>query len=243
MTKFVKIAAIAAAALAAVPAVAAPVGVTGAPPSASARIIKPLTLTATGALDFGTIVMNGVTATRTVTLNADTTISCATELVCAANGTVPTYNVTGTQGQLINIIKNTSVLNGSNGGTLTLTPVGHARQFGRAGRRFRHRRLDRHRPDHGRRRLHRHRRRPGRLQLSQTEPGRSRPASARGPPERSGGPFCCAPRDGALPEGLWLAQNKPFPVNVPSETDTSELPVMTLATAPRVSGGSAKTCK
>ena len=126
MTKFVKIAAIAAVALAATPALAAPVGVTGAPPSASAKIIKPLTLTSTGALDFGTIVMNGVTANRTVTLNADTTITCATELVCAANGTVPTYNVRGTNNQLVNIIKNTSTLNGSNGGTLTLTPVGQA---------------------------------------------------------------------------------------------------------------------
>jgi len=126
MTKFVKIAAFAAAALAAAPAVAAPVGVTGAPPSASARIIRPLTLTATGSLDFGTIVMNGVTANRTVTLNADTTITCATELVCAANGTVPTYNVRGTQGQTVNIIKTASTLNGSNGGTLTLTPVGAA---------------------------------------------------------------------------------------------------------------------
>lgn len=126
MTKFAKIAAIAAAALAAVPAVAAPVGVTGAPPSASARIIRPLTLTATGSLDFGTIVMNGVTANRTVTLNADTTITCATELVCAANGTVPTYNVRGTQGQTVNIIKTASSLSGSNGGSLTLTPVGAA---------------------------------------------------------------------------------------------------------------------
>lgn len=126
MTKFVKIAALAAAALAATPAVAAPVSVTGAPPSATARIIKPLSLTATGSLNFGTIVMNGVTADRTVTLNADTTISCATELVCAANGTVPTYNVRGTQGQTVNIIKNTSSLTGSNGGSLTLTPVGAA---------------------------------------------------------------------------------------------------------------------
>jgi hypothetical protein len=126
MTNFVKIAAIAAAALAATPALAAPVSVTGAAPSASAKIIKPLTLTATGALNFGTIVMNGVTANRTVTLNADTTITCATELVCAANGTVPTYNVRGTNNQLVNIIKNTSTLNGSNGGTLTLTPVGAA---------------------------------------------------------------------------------------------------------------------
>lgn len=126
MTKFVKIAAVAAAVLAATPALAAPVGVTGAPPSATARIIKPLTLTATGALDFGTIVMNGVTANRTVTLNANTSITCATELVCAANGTVPTYNVRGTNNQVVNIIKNTSTLTGSNGGTLTLTPVGQA---------------------------------------------------------------------------------------------------------------------
>jgi hypothetical protein len=126
MTKLVKIAALAAAAFAAVPAVAAPVGVTGAPPSASARIIRPLTLTATGSLDFGTIVLNGITANRTVTLNDDATITCATELVCAATGTVPTYNVRGTQGQTVNIIKNNSTLTGSNGGSLTLTPVGAA---------------------------------------------------------------------------------------------------------------------
>ena len=126
MTKFLKIAALGAAALAATPAIAAPVGVTGAPPSASARIIRPLTLTATGSLDFGTIVLNGITADRTVTLNDDATITCATELVCAATGSVPTYNVRGTQGQTVNIIKNDSTLTGSNGGTLTLTPVGAA---------------------------------------------------------------------------------------------------------------------
>ena len=126
MTKFLKIAALGAAALAATPAIAAPVDVTGDPPSASARIIRPLTLTATGSLDFGTIVLYGITADRTVTLNDDATITCATELVCAATGSVPTYNVRGTQGQTVNIIKNTSTLAGSNGGTLTLTPVGAA---------------------------------------------------------------------------------------------------------------------
>src|SRR5678816_1710151 len=104
MTKFVKIAAVAAAVLSAAPAVAGtPVGVTGAPPTATARIIKPLTLSATGALNFGTIVMNGVTANRTVTLNADTSITCAAELVCDANGTVVTYNVRGTNNQLVTI--------------------------------------------------------------------------------------------------------------------------------------------
>jgi hypothetical protein len=126
MNKFAKIAAVAAAALAATPALAAPVGVTGpgGPPSASARIVRPLTLTSTGALDFGVIVLNGITADRTVTLNPDTSITCAVELVCDLNGTVPTYNVRGTQGQTVNIIKTDSTLTGSNGGTLLLTPVG-----------------------------------------------------------------------------------------------------------------------
>ena len=49
MTKFVKFAALAATMLVTTPALAAPVGVTGTPPTATARIIKPLTLTPTGA--------------------------------------------------------------------------------------------------------------------------------------------------------------------------------------------------
>lgn len=123
MTKFVKFAALAATVLATTPALAAPVS-SATPPSATARIIKPLTLTSSGALNFGTIVMNGVTANRTVTLNDDTTITCATELVCAANGAVPTYNVRGTNNQVVTIIKTATTLTGSNGGSLTLTPVG-----------------------------------------------------------------------------------------------------------------------
>jgi len=128
MTKFVKFAAVAAAVLASTPAFAGtPVGVAvGSEPVATARIIKPLKLSATGALNFGTIVMNGVTANRTVTLNADTTITCATELVCDLNGTVPTYNVQGTNNQVVTIIKTPTTLTGSNGGSLTLTPVGQA---------------------------------------------------------------------------------------------------------------------
>ena len=127
MTKFVKIAAFAAAALAAVPAIAAPVGVTGAPPSATARIIRPLTLTATGSLNFGTIVMNGVTANRTIALSDANVVDCAggsAEVVCSGVTSVPTYNVRGTNNQVVTIIKTASTLNGSNGGTLTLTPTG-----------------------------------------------------------------------------------------------------------------------
>ena len=129
MTKFVKFAALAATMLATTPALAAPVGVTGAPPTATARIIKPLTLTSTGSLNFGTIVMDGVTANRTIALSNLNVVDCAsgsTEVVCSGTTSVPTYNVRGTNNQVVNIIKTASTLNGSNGGTLTLTPTGAA---------------------------------------------------------------------------------------------------------------------
>lgn len=128
MNKFAKLAAVAAAALAATPAIAAPVGVTGAPPSASARIIRPLTLSATGSLNFGTIVMNGVTVNQTIALSNANALSCGdgVEVVCSGTTSVPTYNVRGTNNQVVTIIKNASTLTGSNGGTLTLTPTGAA---------------------------------------------------------------------------------------------------------------------
>jgi len=129
MTKFVKFAAVAATLLATTPALAAPVGVTGAPPTATARIIKPLTLTSTGSLNFGTIVVDGVTANRTIALSNLNVVDCAsgsTEVVCSGTTSVPTYNVRGTNNQIVTIIKTASTLNGSNGGTLTLTPTGAA---------------------------------------------------------------------------------------------------------------------
>lgn len=129
MSKFLKIAALAATAFAAVPAMAAPVGVTGAAPSATVKIIRPLTLTATGSLNFGTIVLNGVTANRTVTLSAGNVLTCGgtTELQCSGTTSVPTYNVRGTNNQVVTILKNASDLTNANDGTkLTLTPVGQA---------------------------------------------------------------------------------------------------------------------
>lgn len=130
MTKYVKIAALAAAMLATTPAVAAPVS-SATPPAASARIIKPLTLTSTGAMDFGTIVIpsGGVAANRTISLDDTGVIAdCggAVDTVCSGVTSVPTYNVRGTNNQTVTIIKNASTLNGSNGGTLTLTPTGAA---------------------------------------------------------------------------------------------------------------------
>lgn len=130
MTKFLKIAALAATVFATTPALAAPVGVTGAPPAASARIIRPLTLTSTGSLNFGTIVLNGVTANRTVSLSSGNVLDCGAstgELQCSGTTSVPTYNVRGTQGQVVTIIKTASNLTNANDGTtLSMTPSGAA---------------------------------------------------------------------------------------------------------------------
>jgi len=103
--------------------------VTGAAPSATVKIIRPLSLTATGSLNFGTIVLNGVTANRTVTLSAGNSLTCGgtTELQCSGTTSVPTYNVRGTNNQVVTILKNASDLTNANDGTkLTLTPVGQA---------------------------------------------------------------------------------------------------------------------
>ena len=126
MTKFLRmtclVASVAATALTAAPAAAAPVGATT-PANARARIVKPLTLTATGELYFGTIVIPaaGVTATRTIAvtnLNVRDCAGASTEVTCSDPTTVPTYNVTGTNGLPVNITKTASSLTGSNGGPL-----------------------------------------------------------------------------------------------------------------------------
>jgi hypothetical protein len=128
MNKFAKLAAVAVAALATTPAYAQAVGVTGQPPAASARIIKPLTLTSTGAMDFGTIVIPsaGVAANRTIVLGDTGVITdCGGDVdtVCSGATSVPTYNVTGTNRQDVTVNLNPSTLNGNNGGTLTLQPT------------------------------------------------------------------------------------------------------------------------
>src|SRR5688572_29794508 len=117
MTKIVKIAALAAVVLAATPAVAAPVEVAGDKPQASARIIKPLTLTAEDSLDFGTIVMGNIAAggSAVATVGTDGTISCDSGLTCEETGSVITYTVTGTQGQEVSIdVSTNATLSGSN---------------------------------------------------------------------------------------------------------------------------------
>lgn len=137
MTKLLRMtclaASVAATAVVASPVAAAPVGATT-PATARARIVKPLSLSHNGTLlDFGVIVIPaaGVTGTRTVTLSNLNVRDCTTlgggELTCGTDVTsVPTYTVTGTNKEVVQVIKTASLLNGSNGGTLAFRPTGPA---------------------------------------------------------------------------------------------------------------------
>ena len=120
--KFGALLALPLAALASTPASAATANA-----SVNANIVKPVVFTATGSLNFGTIVTNNLTANRIVSLSPTNVLTCggSSELICSGATSVPTYNVQGTNKQVITIIKTPSTLRNSlNGATLTLTPIG-----------------------------------------------------------------------------------------------------------------------
>lgn len=122
MTKFVRLAALAAVAtIVATPALAAP---TQADPKAQAsvRITKPLTLTATQNLDFGTVV---VTGGDTVSIDQSGTVTCgaAANVTCDTTGAqAAEYHVTGSNNQQVNISTVGSTLDNGTGGTIAFTP-------------------------------------------------------------------------------------------------------------------------
>lgn len=116
---------VAALAFTAVPAVAAPVNAT-ADATARARILRPLQLTSTQNLDLGTIVLTGAgTYTASVGINRAGTFNCdgnSGNVSCSGAPVRAIYNVRGTNNQVVTIASGAVTLNGSNGGSLTLTP-------------------------------------------------------------------------------------------------------------------------
>ncbi|HXG98899.1 MAG TPA: DUF4402 domain-containing protein [Sphingomicrobium sp.] len=113
MTKFLTKAALAATiatGLFAAPAIAA--NKETAPFTAKAKIVKPLTLKNTGALDFGTITM-GTTLTSSTVVVARTDgpgASCGTNLTCTGTQTAATFDVTGVALQALSIKVDTTVI-------------------------------------------------------------------------------------------------------------------------------------
>ena len=105
----------------------APVSAAQSSATVTVNIVKPLSLTSSGSLNFGTIVMNSLTASRTVSLSPQNVLTCGggVELACSGATSVPTYNVQGTNRTVISIAKTPTMLtNSSDGSKLTLTLSG-----------------------------------------------------------------------------------------------------------------------
>ena len=108
--------------IAAAPALAAPVSVT-VPLEVRAKVVKPLTFTATGTMNFGTIILNGLTANRTVSISTTNVRDCGggtPQLICSGATSVPTYNLRGTNNTTVTIIKTASSLTNTTTGTTLL---------------------------------------------------------------------------------------------------------------------------
>ena len=130
MTKMIRLTALAASVAAltlATPAAAAPTGpATGSRnATATARIVKPLTLTWIQDMNFGTILQSGAGtwAGAVVKVNTNGTLTCTnTNVVCSGTVSTARYNVTGTNNQQVNITApNFSLTNANDGTTLALT--------------------------------------------------------------------------------------------------------------------------
>ena len=126
MTKFARFAALAVAVtLVATPSLAVPVAATP-KAKASAKIVRPLTLTSFQDLNFGTIVVGTLTAAQTVAVSQAGVLSgCTGALTCSGTVAQARYNVTGTNNMTVNIASTASNLtNTTSGGSelLAFTP-------------------------------------------------------------------------------------------------------------------------
>ena len=121
MTKFLyATAAVAALTLASTPALAAPATQNA---TATARIVKPLTLTSDRNFDLGTITLTGSGAT-TVSLASDGTFSCpAGNATCVGPRTTAQYVVTGVNNRDVTVSVEDVVLTNLSDGTLLTLAV------------------------------------------------------------------------------------------------------------------------
>lgn len=90
-------------ALAATPASAAAVAVTGTKPQAKVTILKPLVLTRTADLNFGTVLLGTFTGSVNVSMSQAGVLSCGTGVTCSGTSSVGGYNVKGTNNQVVTI--------------------------------------------------------------------------------------------------------------------------------------------
>ncbi len=115
-------AAVAALALTATPALAAPVG-PDKQATATARIVKPLTLAWVQDLDFGTVTLVDQGPT-TISVAQDGTRTCpGTAVTCSGGSTAARYLITGTNNQVVTVNSSDVSMTGPAGSTPLLVTV------------------------------------------------------------------------------------------------------------------------
>lgn len=124
LLRMTSLAALAAAtALVATPAAAAPVGAGANNATATARIVKPLTLVSTQNLDLGTLLLSGAGtwSGAVVNLAKDGTFTCpTTNVTCSGTPVVARYKVTGTNNQTVYVVAPDVTMTNANDSTKTL---------------------------------------------------------------------------------------------------------------------------
>lgn len=94
---------------------------------ASANVVKSLTLTAKQNLEFGTIMPSGAPGTTTVSISMAGALTCPGGVTCSGAVRPAILNVTGTNGQVVQIfVVASDLVNASDGTRLRFTPVAPA---------------------------------------------------------------------------------------------------------------------
>jgi hypothetical protein len=122
--RMTSLAAVAALAVVSTPAAAAPVG-PNQNATATARIVRPLTLTWVQDLDLGTILLSGAGAWTgaVVSIDRNGVFSCTDpNVTCSGATQVATYNVAGTNNQIVTVsAPDVTLTNANDGSTLLMT--------------------------------------------------------------------------------------------------------------------------
>lgn len=120
------LAAAAAIALTTVPAAAAPVGSSNGNATATARILRPLTLTQKQSMNFGDLMLSGAGtwSGAVVSMSRLGVVTCPANVTCSGSTQAATYNVTGTNNQQVTIsVPSVTMTHASiTGAQLTMTP-------------------------------------------------------------------------------------------------------------------------
>ncbi|WP_300973269.1 DUF4402 domain-containing protein [Sphingomonas sp. LHG3406-1] len=106
------------------PSAAQQVSVTGAKPTASVNVMKPLQLTALRNLQFGTVLVGSFTGAQQVAITPSGRTCGSGGLTCSGTFSTAQYRVTGSNNQvaLISSVSPTVTLTNGTGGTLVMTP-------------------------------------------------------------------------------------------------------------------------